>query len=362
MGERDYVQGFNTLNKPNYVTSSQGSIYINGILIDECYDIQYMYQELKQPIYGYNSKHYDAVLPGQVVVSGSFTINYIHDAYLLRVVERSAFDREAVTLPLDTKKDLEKEAENRKKTLLEIKEIANKKAELSSSANTLKEELASQKEAIDSLRNELSSYIAITESEIEKKEFVYSNYLGSLVEMERAATLEVIRLYNNGDSESLRIARDTMNSNSNIKDVFEKYLELERMKETFIVLRDKKELAIQKQQEDYNKKKVSHTSTLNEMSTNEDKISFMRSDLSTIKSRMESINSVIARQLNDPNITEVNSYARVENSGSFEIVVEYNGKTHKVITGVELLGHSHVMGHAGNPVQEVYKFYARNIE
>ena len=57
--------------------------------MDECYDIQYMYQELKQPIYGYNSKHYDEVLPGQVAVAGSFTINYIHDAYLLKILEKT---------------------------------------------------------------------------------------------------------------------------------------------------------------------------------------------------------------------------------------------------------------------------------
>ena len=73
--------------KPEYVTAAQAQIMIDGILVDECYDIQYSYKEFKEPIFGYNSKHFDAILPGNVIVHGAFTINYKHDAYLYTLLK-----------------------------------------------------------------------------------------------------------------------------------------------------------------------------------------------------------------------------------------------------------------------------------
>jgi len=71
-----------TSYEPTYVTAPQGKILINGMLIDECYDIQYSYREFKEPVYGYNSRHFDKILPGTVIIHGAFTINYKHDGYL----------------------------------------------------------------------------------------------------------------------------------------------------------------------------------------------------------------------------------------------------------------------------------------
>ena len=66
----------------DYVNATNGQIFMNGILVDDCYDIQYSYRETKEPIYGYNSKYYDKIVGGNVIVHGSFTINYKHDKYL----------------------------------------------------------------------------------------------------------------------------------------------------------------------------------------------------------------------------------------------------------------------------------------
>jgi hypothetical protein len=73
--------------KFDYVTASQGRIFIGGVLVDECFDIQYSYQESKEPIYGYNSKHFDKLIKGQVIIYGNFTINYKHDSYLKKVFQ-----------------------------------------------------------------------------------------------------------------------------------------------------------------------------------------------------------------------------------------------------------------------------------
>lgn len=70
----------------NYVSGCDGEIYFNNILLDECYDLQYAYREMKEPIYGYRDKYFNAILPGTVLITGQFSINYIHDGYLHSVL------------------------------------------------------------------------------------------------------------------------------------------------------------------------------------------------------------------------------------------------------------------------------------
>jgi multidrug efflux pump subunit AcrA (membrane-fusion protein) len=73
-------------NDIDYVSGSDGQIFFNNVLLDECFDIQYSYRELKEPVYGYRSTHFDAMLPGTVIITGQFAINYIHDAYLYTIL------------------------------------------------------------------------------------------------------------------------------------------------------------------------------------------------------------------------------------------------------------------------------------
>lgn len=94
--EKEVQNGIAEANKKtkaslDYATSSQVKIYSNGILIDEAYDLQYSYKESKEPIYGYNSKYFDDIVEGNVVVFGAFTINYRHDGYLYSILNKSAY-------------------------------------------------------------------------------------------------------------------------------------------------------------------------------------------------------------------------------------------------------------------------------
>lgn len=75
--------------KLDYISGSQARIFIGGILVDEVFDLQYQYKETKEPLYGYNSKYFDHILRGQVIIYGSFTINYIHDAYLYSILKKT---------------------------------------------------------------------------------------------------------------------------------------------------------------------------------------------------------------------------------------------------------------------------------
>jgi hypothetical protein len=77
------------ISQLTYYSAPQANIYINGVLLDECYDIQYSYRETKEPIYGYLSKFFDAMVDGTVIITGSFTINYKHDQYLAKVLQKA---------------------------------------------------------------------------------------------------------------------------------------------------------------------------------------------------------------------------------------------------------------------------------
>ncbi|MDY0198882.1 MAG: hypothetical protein RBR68_13810 [Tenuifilaceae bacterium] len=93
--EKEIQKGIAEANKKkkvslDYATASQAKIYSNGILIDEAYDLQYSYKESKEPIYGYNSKYFDDMVGGTVIIFGAFTVNYRHDGYLYSILNKSA--------------------------------------------------------------------------------------------------------------------------------------------------------------------------------------------------------------------------------------------------------------------------------
>lgn len=67
---------------PQYYSGSQAQIYFNDVLIDEISNIQYTTITNKTPIYGYASELFDTIAAGNLIVQGSFTINYIEAGYL----------------------------------------------------------------------------------------------------------------------------------------------------------------------------------------------------------------------------------------------------------------------------------------
>tara|TARA_B100001059_G_scaffold51643_1_gene45269 strand:- start:14826 stop:15290 length:465 start_codon:yes stop_codon:yes gene_type:complete len=49
----------------------------------ECAGISYSIQNSQQPIYGYASTQFDAMLPGREIVQGNFVANYVKPDYIL---------------------------------------------------------------------------------------------------------------------------------------------------------------------------------------------------------------------------------------------------------------------------------------
>ena len=68
--------------KPQYYSGSQAQIYFQDVLIDEIVNIQYTTVTNKTPIYGYASELFDTVASGNLLVQGTFTINFIEASYL----------------------------------------------------------------------------------------------------------------------------------------------------------------------------------------------------------------------------------------------------------------------------------------
>ena len=69
-----------------YFSGSQVAIYIGDIWVDEITQINYSVSQRKTPLYGYADSLFKAVTKGQVLVQGSFTINFKEAGYLWLVL------------------------------------------------------------------------------------------------------------------------------------------------------------------------------------------------------------------------------------------------------------------------------------
>jgi hypothetical protein len=120
---------------PTYVTAPQGKVFFNGVLIDECFDIQYQYTETKEPIYGYNSKHFDAIMAGVVVIQGAFSINYKHDAYLHEALHYASGElnyngKSSRQQAIDKKEEMRRSQDTYRATLSGMRDLRLQKREL----------------------------------------------------------------------------------------------------------------------------------------------------------------------------------------------------------------------------------------
>lgn len=71
-----------------YFSGANVNIYLNEKELIECAGISYAYQNSRQPIYGYNSTLFDAMLPGREIIQGNFLINYIEPNYLMKILNK----------------------------------------------------------------------------------------------------------------------------------------------------------------------------------------------------------------------------------------------------------------------------------
>jgi hypothetical protein len=70
-----------------YFCGANVVLEIEGIPLLECAGMSVNISESKMPIYGYSSRHFDAVARGQVIVQGTFIVNYVNQNYVFRAIE-----------------------------------------------------------------------------------------------------------------------------------------------------------------------------------------------------------------------------------------------------------------------------------
>jgi hypothetical protein len=75
------------INKFDFYSGSQITIWLGNILIDDINSIQWVRTQGKMPIYGYASQLFDSVAKGTVIIQGSFTINFRQQGYLAAVLD-----------------------------------------------------------------------------------------------------------------------------------------------------------------------------------------------------------------------------------------------------------------------------------
>ena len=78
--ENNYNYG--AVNKFDFYSGSQITVWFGNILIDDINSIQWIRQQNKKPIYGYASQQFDAMAKGTVLIQGNFIINFRQRGYL----------------------------------------------------------------------------------------------------------------------------------------------------------------------------------------------------------------------------------------------------------------------------------------
>lgn len=75
-----------------YFCGANVVIEIEGMPILETSGLRVSIGETKRPIYGYSSRHFDAVANGQVLAEGAILLNYVDHNYLFRAIEKGLND------------------------------------------------------------------------------------------------------------------------------------------------------------------------------------------------------------------------------------------------------------------------------
>ena len=95
--ERSFVDRGNAIPgtstyKTYYYTGGQAQIYMRDVFLDEVTSLQFSTVTNKTPIFGYASRRFDTVAAGNMLVQGTFTINFVSSGYL-QIIAQSIQDK-----------------------------------------------------------------------------------------------------------------------------------------------------------------------------------------------------------------------------------------------------------------------------
>ena len=87
----------------DYFSGANVIVQLNDQPIFECAGISYNEVDSQQPIYGYSSRLFDAVAPGQKIIQGKFVVNMVDGDYVYDSMNETRFPQSMVSLAQDRK-------------------------------------------------------------------------------------------------------------------------------------------------------------------------------------------------------------------------------------------------------------------
>jgi hypothetical protein len=466
-----------------YVSGGDGQLFINNILVDECYDIQYTYREMKEPVFGYRSTHFDSMISGTVHIMGMFTVNYISDGYLYTIINAddlllsgstgdSTLDKAlkgTKTTPTKTvnsirskktllqeynelrkKYDIAKRADEdntakieilkaqRKKIASQIKDLSEQSSAIEASADskveeygeglwynsesriesakedynkfiTIEENWAANKETLQSASND--EHITLKTTEASKSlldayqtiqdEFKANNSFFEEGEDTGSSTgngtddnftddeyeyLEMVQVYANNlylwNEQYLNEAKDLASPsllpfpNSTNYEVFKIYTDAELKKYENSVANN-----LLTSQSDFIDKRIKA------LEANKSTLVDLENEISALKTRVTQFDAGAFvttngdyKTLDALGFLNANAFKASSSNGNTAFLsnttkirpenyrktnltfkIFFNNKEHKVLSGVHLTGHTHMLGVGGEVIREAYQFYAKKL-
>jgi hypothetical protein len=358
----------------SYVSAPQASIFFGGILIDECYDIQYSYREAKEPIYGYLSRHYDAILDGTVIITGAFTINYKHDQYLSSALGKASNPDGAIKQSTNARPEGLKAYQSTYNTALA--RYADKMRE----QTKLKQELSRLGASVDGILLDTAAAKDEYESQLKHYEALVDERNQALSDFEHTFSAEdqgnLIKNYNEYIA-SLNINKDTEGFWTKLTNSISTWWHDTPDLRKYIQLNaDLDEAATKRadlQRQNLPSSDVSEATTKIEKIKEQLKaidLDALRNNINTIQNNINNLTVTDVDLMPSIDKTASLNSVRAEDYGvedfgntlGFVIEIDYNGSPHKRILNCQLLGHAHVITQSGMPVKEQYTFIGQRFE
>jgi len=73
--------------KTYYYSGGQAQVYYDDVFLDEISSLSFTTVTNKTPLYGYSSTYFDTVAKGNILIQGSFVINFVTTNYLSIIAE-----------------------------------------------------------------------------------------------------------------------------------------------------------------------------------------------------------------------------------------------------------------------------------
>jgi len=397
-----------------YVNSSNAKIYFGGILIDDIYDLQYAYRETKEPIYGYNSKYFDHLAGGNVIIHGSFTINYRHDKYLFHVLNKLGFTGSSVsssTARMSRIKELngkylkilrdyraaqknDKELKNRVKQQEESEKAAKALAEYTKMQASRKIDISKE-----ILKEKEDTYNAKYTSLTDEQKRIYNDYQSIEKNINRLQEeqLAIVKSYeqklaeasqmNVGDdpdlveskilslqmkvseekdkyiqiSEALVTGADSFfEDNPEIKDVAFSRIEYQESQLNLVYQEDDSKTVSSGADETVVNAEEDTKRVKQEFTDHQQKKKTLLEELEKVRKQLNDEQGSWS-DLKELEATGKNVKRRPEDMPAFTIFININGMNHVVLEDVSIIGESLPIVVGGEAVKESYSFIARKI-